>query len=1180
MDPQNKETESSNKAEQTAREAVNEIIAKMEQQVTQRYEEIQKEQDAGKRADLEQQLRADILRKLKDVQTVSQEASEIATDKSKGEDFKEKAKDVKSAYLEADEVRKQFRGLGDDKVSKSVELISKGIREGMLTDRDLIDIQSVLGKDIQEGILLSGEGQEKTQFEKDLLLLKDKNIDAAGKLSQLMIEDPTKFNMDRNEMTEKLGAIFNEGHEGEESTQDRRRRASEDPDLARFHSDEHLYAKFSDEDRNFLEKLYKTETFEKEVSDRIDKLKNDSHEVEHIKHKIVNVYKKANQPLPTETELQQEVEKHIMVEVSEQVGKKLIDIMNNLYWRVQIEKPHKFFEEIEKEDFMYGIETTRLKISTTLERLIHSLEEQEKKPGYNTRYLYKHGEEDYTIEERDVDGKMRQWLRTKPLPVFNKVPLSEYAKSLFNNLGHWRHRSEYLHNARAIFNHPAHGEEGFFGQLGGYAEKLGGTDIDEMMLLPDGQMTYDAYILYDKLVEEEFAANDWRHRPNQFTNSLEEVNTKVEKEVIELLRKLYPKESDDALKHSINSAVGIARGVFMTETEKSAYADAIDPEGKGMFASYATNDATALQTFNPLHVMLRWQGEHMLPMFYFMESQGSGMTWDHAKTWKDAAKYFDSLKKGKGDLMGKNLFIDGLIDNLGVGGMFKRKGWRMSYSLEGHNIYEPGTNNLNHLETFKAMDAIGYEAISDFLKFKVDKKILKALPGSNEAVKMDEMFSYIFDRYFKPFGDTDYKGYMAELRKEGEIEAKKILKKTGTLPNGSMEAETNVQTALLFIDNTLAREVALRFPSKFLKIDRSRFTQDGISRFTKVQQELNMTRDDFNKAMKDFSYVETVLRRRISEYIKESSHLFPGKGLNNFNNFEFEINEASIREIMGDAAKGGHPFDAKEINDVVSIWRKMKELYLNPKFLDKEGFSAISGYKFTFGLEDTDFTLMAMRNTGPRMIARSIKDTAVMEKITPWIIEMPRLLNQIAISGKHDFSPIIEYLQKAQNAITQVHGTGDDFKYIYRIASAAIQYFKKDTAAKPLFGLFRLGKKNSIAAEIAGRSSAVWEWDSRDIDRFCVALESFRLLPKDAFKLDMAPVMEDKYVNIFGKAIKMGKQRRIDYEWNSAKLRKEFGGDWKAISADYINQFLPVIAIFILFQYIKKAYEETSGKKK
>ena len=54
----------------------------------------------------------------------------------------------------------------------------------------------------------------------------------------------------------------------------------------------------------------------------------------------------------------------------------------------------------------------------------------------------------------------------------------------------------------------------------------------------------------------------------------------------------------------------------------------------------------------------------------------------------------------------------------------------------------------------------------------------------------------------------------------------------------------------------------------------------------------------------------------------------------------------------------------------------------------------------------------------------------------------------------------------------------------------------------------------------------------------------------------------------------------VDWEWNGKKLRKDHGANWPAITFDIVNQFLPVVAIFILWQYLKQAIDEASGKKK
>ena len=880
-------------------------------------------------------------------------------------------------------------------------------------------------------------------------------------------------------------------------------------------------------------------------------------------------------------------------------------VMNQLLLRLQQEGAHKFYDELAQQDFMRGIQATENQIRSALQTLQSNLAELEKNPKYAKEYenvkLYKFFDEGHYIDEREkvVDGETRSlpYPRLHPLLKPKEISLKDFALQLTFEVYHLIHQRNYLHDARVVFNHPP-GDHGFYSGLGGYAEKYAGTDIDEMMLLPDGNLALEAYHLYEKYLEEDFASLDWKHRPTEFTSELEYVNSKLEKEIIEQMRLEYGDEiSEERIKSAINIGVGLARGVFLTEPEKSAYADPVDNEGQGMVASYGTNDAGALNALNPLHVELRWQGEHHMFMYYFMPIGGQKGPWDHKDMWKNMGNYLDSYIKGNSKLP-KNLFIDEMIGVTKAGGIFKRKGWRMQSSLEGFYKYL-ANDQVDALESFKAMDYIGYEAVADFFdNKKMGKNLLKAKEGTALGQQRRDFFKYVYEKYFNEIDGTDFDGYMKSLRKLGEEQALKVLDgkakgsngAKGTLPAGSWEEQVELEISQIFLDRAKIREIALRFPSKFLRIDRSRFEADGVSRWQKIQKELGMERDEFNMVMKDFVFAETLLRKEISGKVKDQLRLDPSLNLNDIKVDYESLNEVTIERLLkqtkGVDKDGKLLMTQERIEKVKKIYRAIKQNFINGKFLDKDGREAVKNYTFSFGVEDTDLGLMAFRGTGPRMVARSIKDTGILEEgAIPAISNLGRMLQAIAIDGKQDFSPIIEAMVKARKAFNDVHGTGDDQKFNYNLATAVIQYFKKDSMAKPLFGLFRLGKRNSIAAEYAGRSTAVWEWDSREIDRFCTALESYRILPKTAFDFfdvrKKGGEYESVYWKIGNKAWKTPfKKQKVSFEYNAAKLRKEFGGDWKAISWDYINQFLPIAMAFLLWKYFKDAMDEASGKKK
>ncbi len=1124
--------------------------------------------------------------RLKEAQEVVQQKGETSQAEK---NQKEAAKEIHRSLIKAAEVVKEIKN-----PNKGQVLLSQ-IVEASISESAAVNIGKSLGEYLrgEKEIILSSEGQEKTNFQKDFDLLKSKDPEAAKSVLNALEKKASVFGKKEGEIRE----IFDQRPVS--SDQERAQQLLDAQKLQEIGAGDiegrEIFSKFTGEQRKFLAVLDSPETFKGNI-DFLFKGEREKETQDHkYREKILRAYNKLGQTAPIENSLADLIEREIRIEVSEHIGKKLGDILNQLYYRIQIERPDKFFEEIEQEDFIRGILAVKNAIVIKIERLYNTLREieesgsKEEKDKYKIK-LVRHAEEAHTVEEINKEGKKVPSLRMSPLPYFEDIGLSEFVQSMEINFNHWQHRSSYLHNGRALFNHPAHGDKGFYSTLAGYAEKLSGVDVDEMMLLPDGGLIGEAFNLYEKFVMEEFASQDWTHRTDQFTNQLERVNTQLESEVIAMLKKLYPNESRDRIQYAVNAAVGIARAVFLTEPEKSSYADPLDIErSKGLFASYSTNDATSLQVFNPLHVGLRWQGEHLWPMFYFMPMEKTGRIWDHSKMFNNMAKYMDSFVKGRSDLP-DDLFVDRLININKVGGLLFRKGWRMTYSLSGHmERNEDGT--LSYLETFKAMDLIGFEAINDFLKTKVDIPKFGKKGEEAETSKITDLFKYIFERYFKPFGEADYNSYMSGLQKQAKAELVKDVA-NGLSLGDDYNAAVEKKAAELFINNALAHEVALRFPSIFLRIDRSRFQKEGVSRWQEIQQEMGLSREKFDEVMKDFNFVEMLLRREISAYAKESSHLFRNLRLNSFNKFEYEINENTIKRLLEGLNKQGEEkkFSGDQIDKVITLYKKMKGKYLNSEFLDSSGFKAIGKYPFTFGLEETDFTLMAIRGTGPRAIARTIADTGMIESvISPWIIEMPRILNKIAIDGKHDFSEIIDFLRKAQKAITMVHGTGHDYEFVYNISSAVINYFKKDTAAKPLFGLFRLGKENSMAAKYAGRSTAVWEWDSRDIDRYCIALESFRLLPKNAYDLQkieegkyVGGQPEDRWIKLPGmkKPIKFGKQRHIDHKWNSAKLRKEHGGDLKAISFDMVNQFLPLAIAFLLWKYIKDAMDEAAGKKK
>lgn len=1215
---------------QQAQEAADRAIAQIRGNYQAKFAEINNIQDEGEkvraRAALAQEAKVS-LEKIR--QEVIKEAAPGATEKP--EDIKERADNAKKVFLEVKYLCDNDVNVVDKKSQFLVDKIVEKIKSGEITDQGALAIENNIGKQLMEGVVFSKPDEQLSSFEAGLKNLFETNRQAADPILRNLFANPETYGTTAENLAKKINPTEQESEQPQTHDQLRRRAMEE----SRFGGEDQYYlSRFTEEQLDLISTFYSPDRF----VDYLERLSNGdddnkafetkeavADQKKEIERQIKERYKKVHEPL-SDKDLNEQVEKHWGEKVSERMNEKVSEVINQLFLELQQKSPNKFYEEIMQEDIFQGPGMIQKRIQSAVNSLMTKIGQIEinKDDPLNSRLeklqLYRHAADKPYIDERD--GK--KYPRLKPLPYGEKISTSDFIQYLNTTIDHTIHKAEYFHNSRAIYGHPA-GEKGFYNQLGGFAEALRGTDIDEIMLLPDGQYIMQAYQLYEKYLEEDFASLDWRHRPDQFQNQLERVNSKLEIEIFEQLRDFYPELTKERVRNIVNSAVGISRGMFLTEAEKSAYADPVDADGKGMVASYSTNDAASLNVFNPLHNALRWQGEHNWNMMYFMPVGGQpGKAWDHKNAWNNMAQYMDSFVAGhgrKGEL--PELFADAMMDINNVGGPNKRKGWRMNYSFDGHYVWDPD-NTINAPETFKAMEAIGYEGIAHLINSdEMWSKMLEATEKTNpaQAKERKDLFRYIYKRYFcedqNKFQESDLDSYLAKLRIQGEKNTlEKIKKNKGTtsygeesIIKGSWEEQVAYETSKLFLKNTLAHYVAARMPTKFLRIDRNRFTENGVSRWERIQKELNKDKGwditDFDLVMKDLTMTEMLFRREISEQIREQMSFNQDWTLNKIdeiNNLPHRLNEETIRKLLAKDSREKNVFKSEdEIQRVVDLWKHINNDYNKEQFLDDKGATKIIDYKFTFGLEDTDISLIPYRGTGPRMIARAIKDTGSIEAtVTPWLLKMPDVLSEIAVSGKHDFTPIIEYLRAAKKAINDVHGSEGAQEFVYKVAGTVINYFKKDAMAKPLFGLFRLGQRNSIAAEYAGRSSAVWEWDSRDIDRFCVALESYRLLPlnpydsnktkraefKDGKLVKEAKFiggdLEDRWIKLpfLKNPIRFGKKRHVDFKYNGAKLRKEHGADWKAISWDMVNQFLPLAMAFLLWKYIKDAMDEASGKKK
>jgi hypothetical protein len=148
------------------------------------------------------------------------------------------------------------------------------------------------------------------------------------------------------------------------------------------------------------------------------------------------------------------------------------------------------------------------------------------------------------------------------------------------------------------------------------------------------------------------------------------------------------------------------------------------------------------------------------------------------------------------------------------------------------------------------------------------------------------------------------------------------------------------------------------------------------------------------------------------------------------------------------------------------------------------------------------------------------------------------------------------------------------------LAILTTSYFKKDFGAiSPLVTMLRGNRRkpHSFAAELAGTSDRVWEWDNMDAYNFAMALEAEDILPRHAENLAdrMAKVIVDKNGR---KRIEIKHDHHIK---TSMDFRKAVGADAKGIARDIAMKYGPLFvaaAIAIAIGIALKAGKQDSKR--
>lgn len=666
-------------------------------------------------------------------------------------------------------------------------------------------------------------------------------------------------------------------------------------------------------------------------------------------------------------------EKDLDKKISEEIRRKIILIVAAPYELVDNERPTVLFQELTKErNPMYGIQPTTDNIRTAIDVLIKQfVGEHEHDYKYYKKFVSVEVDEELKDPKHPEKG-VYTYRKVNSVFQDEKINLPEFVRDIYHSFNEYLELRELTHNINSIFFQPPQ-EKGFYAGLKGFAERIQAANIDELKLIPDANIFKEAYHLYDKFIEEDFAYNNWIHDPVMFSKAKEN-RTKIQEEVLERLKLFYPEVEELRLKAALTMAIGASRGIFFGEVEKSSFADPpIDPRTGKAFTipSYYTKDATALTPFNPLHYIWRWQFEDTTnPIFFLPINVDFSGAWDHNIVYEQIRKQYAAFSNGKDPKDTIQTILDFLVNIGGIGGPFQRKGWRYEKGFAGLFQYtDRKEGSIDFLNTWKVMENVGIESLIFFVKSRLikegkvpaDDDTGKKIPFKTDSRINSErmrLFEYIYKKYFTIDGkgnnatNLSLNEYLDFIRvKEREQLIKNINK--GLAAPEDINVAVEAATTDTFLFKALTRIVAQRMPTKLIRYGRNREAADGRRSWEKLRLQANeqiktmneidrqrlFSKEDakskefntaiFNETIQDIMMVEAILRKEISEEMATKSE---AAELGNLTT-EYNLTKEKLRDILRKYLKEkGNKVDKdsperikKRIERALLIFEKMQD---------------------------------------------------------------------------------------------------------------------------------------------------------------------------------------------------------------------------------------------------------------
>lgn len=499
------------------------------------------------------------------------------------------------------------------------------------------------------------------------------------------------------------------------------------------------------------------------------------------------------------------------------------------------------------------------------------------------------------------------------------------------------HVLPYNHNVQALFLRGPGQDGTFWGQIGGFAgANLSTIDLDSLNDIPDAEYVHAAFRLYSKYVKADFSRFDWNNNPGRFLENYDTPNTPIQLDVVKDLKRLFPELKEHHHKwridQAMNIAIGVSRGVFLTEPTSAAWADAPhDGEGRATFDSYYTNSNVALLGLNMAHGPDRWKTPAVTagPLLHTPvagESPGTmrrifaSPKWDHVKLWEWMKRrensYVNGLRSfGESQPLREHRhgykhddtrlrarfgrFYNRFTGNIPLTrahGEHKRERWEtrgerrlLTFIDALPNIANVGGpieragwrnkayegwvvydhhGNANPVETFKSLENIGFEAV----KWWVNG------PGKLSAVKLEHdehgggNFTPEFGKYLFDKYIQPNSSTTASYEEYVDAVKTKVVQKSGK------KAEN--QYAGVLVNRALAYMLKERVPTLMVAIERTRLTDNSKRAWRTLRERCGWGENErigeikdtnrMDRALKNIMLVEQRVRQTTSAQMQKS----------------------------------------------------------------------------------------------------------------------------------------------------------------------------------------------------------------------------------------------------------------------------------------------------------------------